>query len=116
MGVQCDGYTGTWDYTENLGSATHPSGHWAHSSAACNPRSWSRDTWHHVQASYSRTSTGQVTYKSVYLDGVQHVLNHTVLGARADGWGPTMLTNFQVDGLGSGSNTVYLDDLTVYRW
>jgi hypothetical protein len=33
-----------------------------------------------------------------------------------DGWGPTMLTNFQVDGLGSGSNTVYLDDLTVYRW
>jgi hypothetical protein len=116
MGVQCDGYTGTWDYTENLGSATHPSGHWAHSSAACNPRSWSRDTWHHVQASYSRTSEGRVTYKSVYLDGVEHVLNHTVLGARADGWGPTMLTNFQVDGLGSGSNTVYLDDLTVYRW
>lgn len=116
MGIQCDGYTGTWDYTENLGSATHPSGHWAHSSAACNPRSWSRDTWHHVQASYSRSSTGRVTYKSVYLDGVEHVLNHTVLGARVDGWSPTMLTNFQVDGLGSGSNTVYLDDLTVYRW
>jgi len=116
MGVQCDGYTGTWDYTENLGSATHPKGHWAHSSAACNPRSWSRDTWHHVQASYSRTSTGRVTYKAIYLDGVEHALNVTVLGARVDGWGPTMLTNFQVDGLGSGSNTVYLDDLTVYRW
>jgi hypothetical protein len=116
MGVQCDGYSGTWDYTENLGSATHPSGHWAHSSAACNPRSLSRDTWHHVQASYSRTSTGRVTYKAIYLDGVEHALNVTVLGARVDGWGPTMLTNFQVDGLGSGSNTVYLDDLTVYRW
>ncbi len=116
MGIQCDGYTGTWDYTENLGSATHPKGHWAHSSAACNPRSWTRNTWHHVQASYSRTSTGRVTYKAIYMDGVEHALNVTVLGARVDGWGPTMLTNFQVDGLGSGSNTVYLDDLTVYRW
>jgi hypothetical protein len=116
MGIQCDGYSGTWDYTENLGSATRPKGHWAHSSAACNPRSWTRDTWHHIQASYSRTSTGRVTYKAIYMDGVEHTLNVTVLGALAVGWAPTMLTNFQVDGLGSGSNTVYLDDLTVYRW
>ncbi len=30
---------------------------------------------------------------------------------------PVLLTNFEIDGLGSeGSATVYLDDLTVYRW
>jgi hypothetical protein len=116
MGIQCDGYSGTWDYTENRGSAAHPSGHWAHTSAKCNPRTLSRNTWHHVQAQYSRSSTGRVTYKAIYMDGVKHALNVTVLGARSEGWGKIMLTNFQIDGLGSGSNTVYLDDLTVFRW
>ena len=116
IGVQCDGYTGTWDYTENLGTAAHPKGHWAHASAACNPRSWSRDTWHHIQASFSRTDTGKVTYKSIYFDGVEHALNATVSTARAAGWGPVLLTNFQIDGVGSGTVTVYLDDLTVYHW
>ena len=76
----------------------------------------SRNTWHHVQAQYSRSSTGRVTYKAIYMDGVKHALNVTVLGARSEGWGKIMLTNFQIDGLGSGSNTVYLDDLTVFRW
>jgi hypothetical protein len=58
-----------------------------------------------------------VTYKSVWLDGKEQTINGTALGARALGWGPTLLTNLQVDGLGtSGTATVYLDDLTVYRW
>lgn len=117
FGVQCDGYSNTWDYTENLGTPEKPKGHWAHSTAACNPRSWSRNTWHHVQMTYSRSSSGEITYKSVYFDGVKSTLNATVLGAHAMGWGPVLLTNFQVDGLGtSGSSTVYLDDLTIYRW
>ena len=116
-GMQCDGYSGTWDYTENLGTPQSPKGHWAHSKAACNPRSWTRNAWHHVELSYSRSDTGIVTYKSVYFDGVQSVINATAPSAYADGWGPTLLTNFQVDGLGaSGSSTVFLDDLTVYRW
>lgn len=116
MGIQCDGYTGTWDYTENLGTAAHPKGHWAHSSSGCNPRSWTRDTWHHVQASFSRTSTGKITYKTIYLDGVAHTLNRTVFGARASGWGNTMMTQFQIDSLNSSTITAYLDDLTIYRW
>jgi len=116
-GVQCDGYSSTWDYTENLGTPQKPKGHWAHTKAACNPRSWTRNVWHHVQMTYSRNSTGVVTYKSVYFDGVESVLNATVPSAHAMGWGPVLLTNFQVDGLGvSGSSTVYLDDLTIYRW
>ena len=116
-GVQCDGYSGTWDYTENLGTPQKPIGHWAHSKAACNPRNWTRNTWHHVEMTYSRSSTGMVTYKSVYFDGVASPINATVLSAHCMGWGSVLLTNFQVDGLGvNGSNTVYLDDLTIYRW
>jgi hypothetical protein len=116
MGIQCDGYTGTWDYTENLGTASHPKGHWAHSSAPCNPRSWKRYSWHHVQASFSRTSTGKVTYQKIYLDGVEHTLNHTVYAARASGWGKVLMTQFQIDSLNSSTITAYLDDLTIYRW
>jgi hypothetical protein len=53
----------------------------------------------------------------VWLDDVQENINTTVNSAFALGWAPALLTNFQVDGLGaSGSNTVYLDDLTIYRW
>ncbi len=116
-GVQCDGYSGTWDYTENLGTPQKPIGHWAHAAAKCNPRSWARNTWHHVEMLYSRSSTGVVTYKTVYFDGVASAINATVPSAHAMGWGPVLLTNFQVDGLGaSGSTTVYLDDLTIYRW
>lgn len=116
MGIQCDGYTGTWDYTENLGTASHPKGHWAHSSSPCNPRTWKRDAWHHVQASFSRTTTGRITYKTIYLDGVKHTLDKTVFGARASGWGKVLMTQFQIDSLSSSTITAYLDDLTIYRW
>jgi hypothetical protein len=46
------------------------------------------------------------------------VINATVPSAFALGWAPTILTNFQVDGetAAAGSSTVYLDQLTVYRW
>jgi hypothetical protein len=116
-GVQCDGYSGTWDYTENKGTAENHATHWLHSTAPCDVRKWSTDTWHHVQITYSRDETGNVTYKSVYLDGAEQDMNATVFSAEALGWGQTLLTNFQIDGLGSsGSATVYLDDLTVYRW
>jgi hypothetical protein len=48
--------------------------------------------------------------------GVQ-TINATVNSAFALGWAPTLTTNLQVDGLGSGgSPTVYLDNLTISRW
>jgi hypothetical protein len=115
-GFQCDGWEGTWDYTENAGSPTSPKDTWVHSKAACNPRNWAANTWHHVQVYYSRTSSGEVTYHSVWLDGTESALNATVPSAFALGWAPTLLTNFQVDGDGSGTATVYLDDLQISRW
>ncbi len=117
FGFECDGYNGTWDYSENTGTTAKPVGKWLRTSFACNPASWSRDTWHHVQILYSRAATGgDITYKSVTFDGVTHTINKTVFAARSLGWGSSIVTNFQIDGRNSGSSTVYLDKLTVSRW
>ncbi len=117
FGFQCDGYSGTWDYTANEGTPENPSDRWLHSNAACKVSNWTTNTWHHVQISYSRDNAGNVTYQAVWLDGVEQQLNVTVPSAFALGWAPTLLTNIEVDGLGSsGSSTVYLDNLNVYRW
>ncbi len=118
FGFQCDGWSNTWDYTANKGTPEKPVDTWLHSSARCNPRQWSTNTWHHVQVSYSRDDNGNVTYHSVWLDGAQSSLNATVPSAFALGWAPTLLTNFQIDGSTSTSGTAaaYLDQLTIYRW
>jgi hypothetical protein len=117
-GMQCDGWSGTWDISVNKGTTQKPWGSWAHTSAPCNVHSWAPNAWHHVQLSYSRNDTGWITYKSVTLDGVSHSINKTVLGAFNLGWGPTLLVNVQLDGAtsGSGSASVIIDDMAVYRW
>jgi hypothetical protein len=117
FGFQCDGYSSTWDYTANKGTPQNPVPTWVKSTAACNARNWSINTWHHVQISYSRDDSGNITYNAVWLDDVQQNINATVNSAFALGWAPALLTNFQIDGLGSsGTTTVYMDDLTIYRW
>jgi hypothetical protein len=116
-GFQCAGGSGKWEYTENRGTPTKYDDHWVASGASCNVRNWSANTWHHVVVSYSRNSSGKVTYHSVWLDGKQSAINVTVPSSFALGWGKTMSANFQIDGHGSsGTVTVYLDRLTIYRW
>lgn len=116
-GFQCDGYSGTWDFSQNAGTPQAPQANWVHTSVACNPRSWTPDSWHHVQVMYSHDDIGNVTYQSVWMDGTRQDINQTVPSSFALGWGPALLTNFQVDGRGSaGSSTIYLDNLTVSRW
>lgn len=116
-GFQCDGYSSTWDYTTNAGTPSSPVDQWARTSVPCNPRNWTRNTWHHIQIAYSRDNSGNVTYKYVTMDGVQKSINETVPSAFALGWGPTLLTNFQIDGLGGyGTANVYMDKLTISRW
>lgn len=116
-GFQCDGWSGTWDYTENAGTPSAYVDTWVNSQAPCNPRNWSVNTWHHVQISYSRDQYGTVTYQSVWLDGVEQDLYATVPSAFSLGWGSVLLTNFQIDGYTtSGTSTLYLDNLTVYAW
>lgn len=117
FGFQCDGWSHTWAYTMNKGTPTNPVDAWVSSKATCDPASWSTNAWHHVQVSYSRDGSGNVCYKSVWLDGAQQDMYITVPSAFALGWAPTLLTNFQVDGATpTGGSVVYLDNLTVYRW
>jgi len=118
MGVQCDGWTGHWAYTVNTGSASDVKPKWvSKSGSSCNPRQWSTYKWHHVQASFSRDSSGYVTYHAVWLDGVETSINAKVFGAADLGWGDVMNTQFQVDGYGSsGKVTAYVDGLKVSSW
>ncbi len=116
-GFQCDGYSGTWDYTANEGTPADYSDQWLHSPFPCNPRNWSTDTWHHVQITYSRDEYGNVTYQSVWFDGVEEDVYDTVPSSFALGWATVLLTNFEIDGYGAGgSSTVYLDKLTISCW
>jgi len=118
FGFQCDGWAGTWDYTENVGTPIFYLDHWVHSSAPCNPQNWAQNSWHHVQISYSRDDDGNVSYQSVWLDGNQQQINATVPSAFDLSWAPALVTNFQVDGISPGlsSSTVYLDNLTISHW
>ena len=117
-GMQCDGWSNTWDVAVNKGTTYSPWIGWAHTSAPCSVRTWGKNEWHHVQLSYSRNDTGWITYKSAALDGNSQPINMTVLGAYNLGWKPTLMVNVQLDGAtsGSGSASVIIDDLTVNRW
>jgi hypothetical protein len=118
FGFQCDAWSHTWDYASNAGTPTSPQAHWTHSTQTCSLQKWATNVWHHVQIQYSRDTSGNVTYKAVWLDGVQQNLNVTVLSAFALGWAPSLNSNFQIDGFTStsGSSTVYLDNFTLYAW
>jgi hypothetical protein len=115
---QCDGDHGTWDYSSNAGTREHTQVKWLHSSQPCNPADWTPNEFHHVQISYSRDNDGNVTYHSVWFDGVEAPINETVNSDFALGWAKgDLMTNFQVDGtVGNGSSKLYLDELTIYRW
>jgi hypothetical protein len=118
-GFQCDSWSKTWDYTANSGTPTAYNDVWLHSNQSCNVANWTPNTWHHLQVAYSRDNAGNVTYQSVWLDGVEQDLNVTVNSSFALGWGSTLLTNFQVDGKSGTATTTSstdIENLTVYRW
>jgi len=117
FGIVCDGYNLHWAYTANTGSDSDPSPrHITKSGSYCNPRAWSQYKWHHLEAYYSRDSSGYITYHSVWLDGTETGINEKVFGKYDLGWGPVINTQFQIDGLGSNHATVYLANLNVSRW
>jgi len=118
MGFQCDTWDNTWDFAVNSGSATQYNDTWAHSSAYCNVHNWAPNQWHHLQIWYTRNTSGWVTYHAVWLDGTEQPINVTAFSGYSLGWGPSVITQFQIDGASSGTSWgyVYLDALTVYRW
>jgi hypothetical protein len=117
-GVQCDGWSGTWDYTVNEGTPTRTLIAWRHTNVTCDPAKWTKDAWHHIQIAYSRDDSGTVTYESVSLDGVESEFSGAVGPSRfALNWAPVLLTNFQMDGQGAkGAQTMEMANTTVYSW
>ncbi|HMG84145.1 MAG TPA: chitobiase/beta-hexosaminidase C-terminal domain-containing protein [Terracidiphilus sp.] len=116
---QCAGASNTWEYSSNAGTPSQPAVKWIRSSAPCNPQNWTANKWHHVQISYSRDNVGNVTYHSVWLDGVETQINKTVNSDFRLGWAAgVLIANFQIDGptRTDGSATLYLDNFTMYRW
>jgi hypothetical protein len=108
---QCSGYSQVWEYSG-------ANAEWVKSTQPCDVANWSTDTWHQVQISYARDDAGNVTYNSVWLDGTEQAINATVPSSFPLGWQVGVVqTQFQMDGLGAeGGSTVYLDNLTIYRW
>ena len=115
LATQCSSYSGSWEYTLYSGGF-----HWHPSNIPCNPKNWSANTWHHIQIATERDGNGNATYDWVSVDG-QYSNFQNASGPDAENlsWAiGTLLINFQIDGLskGSGSNTIYTDQLKVYRW
>ena len=114
---QCSGYNNVWEYSSNAGTPSHPDVKWLKSTVPCNPAKWTRNTWHHIQIYTSRDDSGNVTYHSVWFDGVESPINKTVNSDFSLGWAlGALVANFQIDGIGSGSSTLYLDNFTLSRW
>lgn len=121
-GFQCDGWSGTWDYTVNKGTPQKPIDTWVHSNVSCTrPRNWEPDTWHTIEIAYHRSNDnlGNVTYDYVTFDGVKSELTKaTGNSAFALGWSSVLLTNFQIVGVlpSDGSADVLLNNVSVSRW
>jgi hypothetical protein len=115
-GTQCSTYSGTWEWTSHSSSG----GHWSSSNVRCNPRSWSANTWHHIQVGFHRDSKGYVTHDWVNFDGTHSVFSNAGgSAAQSLGWAHgTLLMNVQMDGYNksSGSVKAYLHKTTFYRW
>jgi hypothetical protein len=115
LATQCSSYSKTWEY-----SIRNSSSHWMKTGIACNPKTWSANTWHHVQIASHHTTGGTVTYDWVNVDGKHSTFSHaTGVGAEHLGWQKgTILLNFQIDGAntGSGSVTAYIHKMTIFRW
>jgi hypothetical protein len=92
-----------WDIWDNINQKWVPTG------IACNPVS---NSWNHVTIQVQRTSSNQLLYKSITLNGVTSTLNQSYSpGSTPSGWWGVTI-NYQMDGNSKQSPyTVYLDNL-----
>ena len=92
-----------WDIWDNLNAKWVPTG------IACNPVD---NSWNHLTIQVQRTSSNQLLYQSITLNGVTSPVNQDYNPGPAVNWyGVTI--NYQMDGNSQQSPyTVYLDDLT----
>jgi len=92
-----------WDIWDNV------TAHWIPTGVACNPID---NSWNHLTIQVQRTSSNQLLYQSITLNGVTNALNQYYdPGAAVNWYGVTI--NYQMDGNSEQSPyTVYLDNLS----
>ena len=116
LGTQCANGSKSWEFTKVANGGTH----WYASNIPCDPRSWTANSWHHVQIASHHDSKGTATYDWVSVDGtVTNFQNATGPSALSLGWQlGDLLINFQLDGYNktSGAITVYTNKMAMYRW
>ena len=115
LGTQCSGFTGTWAAAYTSGKKDH----WWSSSIKCDPRTWTANTWHHIQIAVHRDANGIVTHDWVVLDGTYYAWNYTRLSAHYLGWEPgTFNVQYQIEGTSKSSSSVtsYVHKMTIYYW
>jgi hypothetical protein len=116
LGTQCASQEGAWDVTF---TGTNGAWHWSSTGVKCDPRNWTPNTPHHIRIFGTISASDVSTYLGVEFDGVYTPFSgETGNTADALGWGKgVVLDNVQIDGFGaSGSATVYMDRLTIFRW
>src|SRR5437868_9923827 len=96
-----------WDTWDNVNQ------HWVSTNVPCKPLS---NTWNHLVIQVQRTSSNQLVFKSITLNGVTNNLNITRNHGSAPGWyGVTV--NYQMDGNSTQTGySVSLDDLKFSYW
>jgi hypothetical protein len=86
------------------------SGHWVGTGIACNPK---ENQWNHLTIQVQRTSSNQLLYQSITLNGVTNTLNTTYNPGSAPGSWYGITINYQMDGNSNDTTYgVYLDELT----
>lgn len=116
LGTQCASQEKTWDITL---SGTNGAWHWVKTNVPCNPLTWTPNVPHHIRIFGTISAQDISTYLGVELDGTYSAFSGaTGSTGNALGWSiGSVLDNVQIDGYGaSGSATVYMDKLTVFRW
>jgi len=115
LATQCAGTSGTWEYTYVVGRRTH----WHTSNLACDPSTWTAQTWHHVQIAMHRVGE-VVTHDWIGFDGnIQYFQGATGFATKSLGWQRgDLVLNVQPDGASRQNGTIqlYLDQLQVFRW
>jgi hypothetical protein len=115
LGTQCAGIDGAWEAAYTSGKYDH----WWASGIKCDPRTWSANTWHHVQIAMHRGSDGIVVHDWVVLDGVLQSWGYSHESAHSLGWEPSLVTvQYQIEGnnTASSSITTYIHEMTIYSW
>ena len=101
-GLECRMWTHQWALWDSYNKK------WTSTSMPCNPKS---NAWNHLVYTVERTSSNQLLYKSITLNGVTQAVNKTFNHFSVSGW-YGVVVNYQMDGnYTQESYTTYVDKL-----